>query len=443
MYSKVIFILLSCVILYSCKDNDDTIAVPEDIPQSNITVYNQDQLTDDDVLISPFRGNSSFLMNRLGTVLHRWSSAESTLMGYLREDGSVVRSIVTGVDNGITIGGKTGAIEIIDKDNNQIWKWTLDSSTEALHHDIALLPNGHILASVWVVKDRATCIANGRDPSSLVADRLVIDKVIEIEPVGTDQANIVWEWSLWNHLVQDFDASQLNFGDASNGSLFDINQSTEGENFTHVNGLDYIPSLDQIILNSRVLNEFIIIDHGITTAEAASNTGGRYNKGGEILYRWGNPESYNSGTSLDRQLHDQHDATFVGNNSLSRGTFLVFDNQDDPNFSTVKEISINVTADGVYDAIPSTGNSPASPTWSYSSDEIYSARTSGAQRLSSGNTLITSTSGAIIREVNYENEVLWEFDARIAVDGVLEIDSSGFKSRSYERNYPGVTALGL
>jgi hypothetical protein len=443
MYSKVIFILLSCVILYSCKDNDDTIAVPEDIPQSNITVYNQDQLTDDYVLISPFRGNSTFLMDRLGTVLQRWSSAESTLMGYLREDGSVVRSIVTGVDNGITIGGKTGAIEIIDKDNNQIWKWTLDSSTEALHHDIALLPNGHILASVWVVKDRATCIANGRDPSTIVADRLVIDKVIEIEPVGTEQANIVWEWSLWDHLVQNFDTAQLNFGDASNGSLFDINQSTEGENFTHVNGLDYIPSLDQIILNSRVLNEFIIIDHGITTAEAASNTGGRYNKGGEILYRWGNPESYNSGTSLDRQLHDQHDATFVGNNSLSRGTFLVFDNQDDPNFSTVKEISINVTADGVYDAIPSTGNSPASPTWSYSSDEIYSARTSGAQRLTSGNTLITSTSGAIIREVNYENEVLWEFDARIAVDGVLEIDSSGFKSRSYEKDYSGVTALGL
>ena len=443
MYSKVIFILISCVLLYSCKDNDDTTAIPEVIPQSNITVYNQDQLTDDYVLISPFRGNSSFLMDRLGTVLHRWSSAESTLMGYLREDGSVVRSIVTGADNGITIGGKTGAIEIIDKDNNQIWKWTLDSSTEALHHDIALLPNGHILASVWVVQDRATCIANGRDPNSIVADRLVIDKVIEIEPVGTDQANIVWEWSLWDHLVQDFDASQLNFGDASNGSLFDINQSTEGDNFTHVNGLDYIPSLDQIILNSRVLDEFIIIDHNTTTAEAASNSGGRYNKGGEILYRWGNPESYNSGTNLDRQLHEQHDATFVGNNSLSRGTFLVFDNQDDPNFSTVKEININVSVDGVYDAIPSTGNSPSSPIWSYSSDEIYSPRTSGAQRLASGNTLITSTSGDIIREVNYENEVLWEFDARIAVDGVLEINSSGFKSRSYEKNYSGVTALGL
>jgi hypothetical protein len=442
-YSKLVFILLSCILLDSCKNNDDTTNFPEVIPQSNITVYNQDQLTDDYVLISPFRGNSTFLMNRLGTVLQRWSSTESTLMGYLREDGSVVRSVFTSVDNGITIGGKTGAIEIIDKDNNQIWKWTLDSSTEALHHDIALMPNGNILASVWVVKDRATCIANGRDPSSIVADRLVIDKVIEIEPVGTDQATIVWEWSLWDHLVQDFDASQLNFGDASNGSLFDINQSTEGENFTHVNGLDYIPSLDQIILNSRVLDEFIIIDHGITTAEAASNTGGRYNKGGEILYRWGNPESYNSGTNPDRQLHDQHDATFVGNNSLSRGTFLVFDNQDDTNFSTVKEISINVTVDGVYDAIPATGNSPTSPIWSYSSDEIYSPRTSGAQRLASGNTLITSTSGDIIREVNYENEVLWEFDARIAVDGVLEIDSSGFKSRSYERNYPGVTALGL
>lgn len=443
-YTNVLVLLLCCVMLYSCK-NDDDVVIPAPVVQTtpNITVFDSDRLTDDYVLISPFRGNSTFLINRAGNILHRWSSAESTLMGYLREDGAVVRSVVTGEDNGITIGGKTGAIEIIDKNNNQLWKWTLDSSTEALHHDIALMPNGNILASVWVVKDRASCIANGRDPNSIVADRLVIDKVIEIEPVGTDQANIVWEWSLWDHLVQDFDASQLNFGDASNGSLFDINQSSEGDNYTHVNGLDYIPSLDQIILNSRVLDEFIIIDHNLTTAEAASNTGGRYNKGGEILYRWGNPESYNSGTSLDQQLHEQHDATFVGSNSLSRGTFLVFDNQDGANFSTIKEISIPVSADGVYDPIPATGNSPAAPIWSYSAEAIYSPRTSGVQRLSSGNTLITSNSGDIIREVNYENEVLWEFDARIAVDGVLEIDSSGFKSRSYEKNYPGVTALGL
>ncbi len=439
-----LFIVLILGLLYSCKSDDDVMTIiPEVVPEANITVYDADNLTDDYVLVSPFRGNTSYLINREGNILQRWSSAESTLMGYLREDGSVVRSIVTGVDNGINIGGKTGAIEIIDKDNNQIWKWELDTTTEALHHDIALLPNGNILASVWVIKDRAECIANGRDPSTIVEDRLIIDKVIEIEPVGTDQANIVWEWTLWDHLVQDFDSNQLNFGDASNGSLFDINQSTEGINFTHVNGLDYISSLDQIILNSRVLDEFIIIDHNLTTQQAATNTGGRYNKGGQILYRWGNPESYNSGTATDRELHDQHDTTFVGDNSLSRGTFLVFDNQDDPNFSTIKEVNINVTADGVYPSIPASGNNPSTPVWSYSNEEILSPRTSGVQRLPSGNTLITSTSGAIIREVNYAGEILWELDTTIEVDGVLEINSSGFKSRSYPKDYAGVIALDL
>ncbi|AGC77070.1 arylsulfotransferase ASST [Nonlabens dokdonensis] len=443
LWSKMVLVL-TVTLIYSCKDDDDMMVItPEVETEANITVYDADRLTDDYVLVSPFRGNTSFLINREGNVLQRWSSSESTLMGYLREDGSVVRSVVTGVDNGIIIGGKTGAIEIIDKNNNQIWKWELDTSTEALHHDIALLPNGNILASVWVVKDRAECIANGRDPNTIVEDRLVIDKVIEIEPVGTNQANIVWEWSLWDHLVQDFDSNQLNFGDASNGSLFDINQSTEGINFTHVNGLDYIPSLDQIILNSRVLDEFIIIDHDLTTQQAATNTGGRYNKGGQILYRWGNPESYNSGTSADRQLHDQHDTTFVGDNILSRGTFLVFDNQDDPNFSTIKEVNINVTADGVYPSLPGTGNNPSTPVWSYSSEEITSPRTSGVQRLPSGNSLITSTSGDIIREVNYAGDILWELDTTIEVDGVLEIDSSGFKSRSYPKNFAGVTALGL
>ena len=442
---SVIILLILISLLTSCNSDETIEIITESAPitQSNITIYDENKLTDDYIFISPFRENTSFLIDRLGNILHRWSSSKSVFMAYLREDGSAVRSITTGIDNGINLGGNTGAIEVIDKNNNLIWEWTLDTPTDVLHHDIALLPNGNILASVWTVKDRIEAIENGRDPSTIIDDKLVIDRIIEIEPIGTNQANIVWEWSVWDHLVQDFDASKFNFGDISTGRLFDINQSSEGVNFTHGNGLDYIPSLDQIILNSRVLNEFIIIDHNTSTAQAATNTGGRYNRGGDILFRWGNPASYNSGTINDQQLHDQHDATFVGNNSFSRGTFLVFDNQDDLTFSTIKEININVTADGFYDNIPISGNNPTAPIWTYSSPEIFSGRTSGAQRLTSGNTLITSTSSNIIREVNYNNEVVWELDASIEVDGELEINSSGFKSRSYSKIYDGVIALDI
>ena len=37
-----------------------------------------------------------------------------------------------------------------------------------------------------------------------------------------------------------------------------------------------------------------MIDHSTTTSEAQSDTGGNYNKGGDLIYRFGNPNTYNS-----------------------------------------------------------------------------------------------------------------------------------------------------
>ena len=53
----------------------------------------------------------------------------------------------------------------------------------------------------------------------------------------------------------------------------------------HANAVAYNADLDQVLVNSPELNEFWIIDHSTSSAEAAGHNGGRYGKGGDILYR--------------------------------------------------------------------------------------------------------------------------------------------------------------
>ena len=66
----------------------------------------------------------------------------------------------------------------------------------------------------------------------------------------------------------------------------------------------YHPGLEQLILNSRNWNEFYILDHGISSEEAAGPAG-------DLLYRWGNPQAYGRGTEADRQLFQQHDPHWI------------------------------------------------------------------------------------------------------------------------------------
>ncbi|WP_397303040.1 aryl-sulfate sulfotransferase [Nonlabens ulvanivorans] len=443
---KFLFILFSLLAISSCKNDDDLMNTASNLkPNDAVTIFIPNEVPEDFILITPIRSDTTYLINREGKEVHKWYATSSpTLMAYLMDDGSLIRTVYTDIDNGIAIGGKTGKLQIIDKDNNLKWEWLLDNSTESLHHDIAILPNGNLLASVWEVKDENSSISNGRDPQKLFENRLIIDKIIEIEPIGSNQANIIWEWSLWDHLIQDFDAAQLNFGTvASHPELFDINMGVGIANFSHGNGLDYILEHDQIVLNSRELSEFFLIDHSTTTAEAASSSGGNSGKGGDLLFRYGNPQNFKTGSSNDQIFNGPHDGTYVGSNVNSLGSFLIFDNLDGIDFSTVKEINVPISIDGRYPSIINQGNVPDSPIWSYSDTAIYSKRTSGAQRLPSGNTLITSNSGLIIREVNPLNQIVWEYNFENEAANQLMLQSNGFKNRSYPVNFAGIQALEL
>ena len=113
----------------------------------------------------------------------------------------------------------------------------------------------------------------------------------------------------------------------------------------------YNADLDQIAVSVWTFSEFWIIDHSTTTAEAASHKGGRSGKGGDLLYRWGNPRAYRAGTKADQKLFRQHNAHWIPKGLPGAGHMLVFNNGGDRpggSYSSVDEIVLPVDAQGRY-----------------------------------------------------------------------------------------------
>jgi hypothetical protein len=215
---------------------------------------------------------------------------------------------------GLTNGGgsATGCIEEYDSKGDLVWRVNLNNAVFMSHHAIRKLDNGNVLAQVWQKSSADDAISQGRNPEHVPEDGdFWFDGVVEVNPLSLE---IVWEWSIRHHLIQDFDNGVSNYGVvADHPELMDINQfEIEGGNssmhpdWVHANALDYNPELDQIIISYRYMNEVVVIDHSTTPRESADHSGGRYGKGGDFLYRWGNPETYGRGTTDDRKLFLQH-----------------------------------------------------------------------------------------------------------------------------------------
>jgi hypothetical protein len=241
---------------------------------------------------------------------------------------------------------------------------------------------------------------------------------------------------VWDHLVQDYDASQDNYGVvADHPELIDINYrgtgaKTGSADWNHMNAVDYNAEFDQIMLSVRSFSEIWIIDHSTTTAEAASHSGGSSGMGGDLLYRWGNPQAYDSGSADDQQLFVQHDAQWIPDDYPGAGNILVFNNgtgRSDGNYSTIDEIVPPVDGDGNY-----SGYGPTAPEWTYTAvtpTDFYATNISGTQRLSNGNTLICDGPSGYFFEVTEAGEIVWEYDHG---------DTAVFRVIRYEADYAGL-----
>ena len=399
-------------------------------------------------LFAPMASTTTYLIDNCGEKVHSWNSTyKPGLSAYILENGTLLRTRNTN-NTTFTAGGSGGGIEMIDWNGNVIWDYTISSSSECQHHDIEYLPNGNILVIVWDSKTSTEATQAGRTTSGAT---LWSEKIIEIQPdlIGGG-GTIVWEWKAWDHLVQDFDNAKDNFGTVSTSpELFNINFTSgnpTNKDWLHINSIDYNAEFDQIILSSHTFSEIWIIDHSTSTAQATSHIGGTFNKGGDLLYRWGNPQTYDQGTAGDQLLFKQHDAYWIADSLTDGGMIMVFNNQagTPQNYSEVNIIDPPVDASGNY-TYSGTTYSPLTFHWTYQSStptDFYASNISGAQRLPNGNTLICDGPAGTFVEIDYTGNTVWEYINPVSQSGIIAqsnpiTQNIVFRSYRYPINYNG------
>jgi len=406
----------------------------------------------------------AYLINNCGEVVNQWNSAY--LPGssvYLLPNGNLLRA--GRLDDGssdIGFGGQGGIVELFDWDGNVIWSYTYSSNLFRQHHDVHPLPNGNVLILAATVVTSAEAIDLGRDPSVLPDGELYNERIIEVEPIlGTTNGNIVWEWNIFDHLIQDFDNTKQNFGVVGDHpeklDINFINNDTGGNNWLHVNSIQYDEQRDQITLSARRVSEIWVIDHSTTTAEAATGSGGTYGMGGDLLYRWGNPQAYRQGTESDRTLFGQHTPYFIPDGYPNAGKIILFNNgfQRTPEFSQVDIISPPESSLGVFDYTAGTAYGPLAPDYTYSEpgedpSTLFSVIVSNAQQLPNGNILVNEGNQGYFFELDTNDNKVWEYRNPINnINGTstTQMDSpSGnlvFRAFKYSTDYSAFTGRDL
>ena len=398
-------------------------------------------------LFTPWFSTKTYLINNSWKVVNKWRSFyQPALPVRLLENGNLLRGCYVFKPGIIWGSGDTGRVEMFNWSGSLIWFFEYVNETHCLHHDIEPLPNGNILMTAWEEKTRDEAIAAGCDPGYLIKKIVWLDHIIEVQPNGSDGGNIVWEWHVWDHMIQDYDLTKQNYGVVEDHpELIDINFMSRNSlaDWNHINSIDYNEEFDQILLSANANSEIWIIDHSTTTQEAVGHSGGKSGKGGDLLYRWGNPQSYRAGNASNRKFYGQHDARWIESDCPGAGNITVFHNgfnQPGENYSSVIEIVPPVDENGTYFLELGSVYGPKEPAWIYTAKNptrFYAPGQSGAQRLPNGNTLICNGPRGIIFEVTSNKKIVWLYFNFL----VNPFNSGGnliFKAFKYPLDYDGI-----
>jgi hypothetical protein len=416
--------------------------------------HNAGSLDNGYVLFAPMTNTVTYLIDKCGKNVHSWTSTyKPGLSVYLLPDGSLLRT-GNAANTTFTAGGTGGVIQKLNWNSSLAWSYTVSGATQCQHHDVKALPNGNILAIVWESKTVSEATLAGRNPA-LLGSTLWSEKIVEYQITGATTASVVWEWHVWDHLVQDFDNTKANFGSVSTSpQLVNINYNANTQaDWLHFNSVDYNSTFDQILISNHNFGEIWVIDHSTTTSQAASHTGGNSGKGGDLLYRWGNPVAYSNGSSANQKLWAQHNAHWIESGSPDAGKIMVFNNSHGipgaNNYSSVEIIDPAVSASGTYSStLPYL---PSNAFWTYAASTptaFYASNISGAQQLSNGNVLVCNGPTGEFFELDNSAAKVWDYINPVKTTGPMSQGStptlnSVFRAVFYPATYSGFTSQTL
>lgn len=269
------------------------------------------------------------LVDTHGQVKHRWFHSMASSKGaHLLPNGHLARSAYYAQkgDDPSTTYDDAGLIEEVDWDGNVVRSCIYRSDKHVTTHDMMVMPNGNFLCNAMIELDWDVCSDLGFDLQHGIGRRLYFqsrnvqakakerhrltpellcetDGVVELKIVPNQtECEVVWEWWASDHIIQDLRPTAKNYGSIDdNPQLIDVNYGMDmymngpgSPQLLHLNSVDYNEELDQVMFNSMNKGETYIVDHSTTKKEAASHSGGKHGIGGDILYRWGNAQVYNT-----------------------------------------------------------------------------------------------------------------------------------------------------
>ena len=406
-----------------------TFLVTGTVAQGQDLTLNTPESFDGYTLFCPSSGYTTYLINNCGEVINTWISVyRPGQVVYMLPNGQMLHTCNVGSD--FNSGGTGGRLELFNWDGTLDWEYDFwENESHCQHHDVEFMPNGNILILSWEYFDVETSAAAGFDNNLPIWSEMVV----EIDP--TQEGNpIVWEWHVWDHLVVDnaADHPELVWVECGNQG----GPMSDHVDWLHANAVDYNEDLDQIAISCRGPNEIWILDHSTTSQEAESHSGGQYGAGGDLLYRWGNPESFDAGNESDQTLFGQHDIQWIPEGFEDGGKLMVFNNGSTRGWSSIDVWTPPTVAPGEYTLNPGEPSGPDVLDWTYVADtpsDFFSSNISGATRQPNGNTLICEGASGHLFEVDAAGEMVWEFDHPTGI----------FRTYRYAADFPGFDGFDL